>query len=310
MKGFYLIDLSHNREQKKKLKVGITAAQIVMKYGGKKASDFDMDEIREFWKYEEPYPTLDYFIKYAKINVIKWFIKRHIKSSDEIWTADFIQGLATNTKVKVSDNHYTCLEWYGNENLVNLMKLCPFGGKVHHHRRRKTSNKIGRNRWSDVPALHMDYQEGSISYIAGVFAGGQLNQGGSLVKYKGNAVDYIKKLGIPIEKETRDNIIFISPLWPALFSKWMPVEVRSKWVDLEEAKGATNYAAILWKTYIGTNFISNQLPYLKSRRSIYYNYKCKEGAMRKLEMLRIEKGLTGLHNRIGEVVKILKKEKQ
>jgi len=82
----------------------------------------------------------------------------------------------------------------------------------------------------------------------------------------------------------------------------MPEEIADVWLNCDNPVCANLYAPILWKVYVNNNFPTNGIPYLKCRRWIYYNYKCEEGAMKKLEMLRLEKKMVELDLRVKEAV--------
>ena len=113
---------------------------------------------------------------------------------------------------------------------------------------------------------------------------------------------YFKSWGIPVEEKLEDRYL-TSPIWPALFVKHMPAELSDKWLNLKKACNANIYAPILWKTYMNNDFRADGIPYLKCRRRIYYEFKCAEGAMTRLNNMRVEKNLTILDNRIREIVK-------
>ena len=82
----------------------------------------------------------------------------------------------------------------------------------------------------------------------------------------------------------------------------MPNESK-KWLNIKKAFNVNIYAPILWKTYINNKFTVDGIPYLKARRSIYYEFKCDDGAMHRLDMLRVDKACTELDNRVRQVVK-------
>ena len=74
-------------------------------------------------------------------------------------------------------------------------------------------------------------------------------------------------------------------------------------MSLKNPYNADIYTPILWKTYVNNNFITKGIPFLKSRRYIYYHFGCDEGAMKYLNKLRVGMDLTELDNKIREVVK-------
>ena len=82
----------------------------------------------------------------------------------------------------------------------------------------------------------------------------------------------------------------------------MPDGCKSYFIT-PEAYRASLYAPILWRAYLNKEFVSKGIPYLKSRRQIYYDHNCEEGVSRRLEMLRIRLGLFSLDDRIKNAVK-------
>ena len=141
--------------------------------------------------------------------------------------------------------------------------------------------------------------------MAGVLVSGckyELN-GSAYAIYKKSIVPYFEKWKIPIEGYKWGKP-YISPIWPALFSLKMPEEFKEYWYNIDNAFNANLYSAILWKTYVGNNFKRNGIPYLKCRRWIYYHHKCEEGAMKKLEMLRLKKGLVELDYLVRDMIRV------
>jgi hypothetical protein len=160
--------------------------------------------------------------------------------------------------------------------------------------------------WKSVPAIYLPYDEESISYLAGFLAGGQpyTKNGVDYARYSEKFAEYIEYLGIPIEERVQGRRwILISPIWPALFTLRMPECIREVWTDLKNPCKSDFYAPILWKTYIDNNFAKNGIPYLQSRRTVFYKFKCEEGAMAVLDKFRVEKNLVALDYRVRDIVK-------
>ena len=83
----------------------------------------------------------------------------------------------------------------------------------------------------------------------------------------------------------------------------MPEEIAAMWIDIEKPCNSKTYCPILWRTYVG-KFVKDGIPYLASRRAIYYQHKCEEGAIKKLDRLRVSTGMVVLDYRVRDMVKI------
>lgn len=306
MKKYHLIDIDHNRDAIRQDSIYEVASQIALKYGcrGNRGENYTYDRIREFWKYEDPCPSLREFRDAVKVSTIKWYIRNKTVVDYPIWNADFLHGVAAHCKIIWNKKHFPSCDWYSNEDITNLFQSCPYGGEI------VKSNNIARHRWVRVPSLYLKYSEDSISFMAGVMAGlKKINiddENYALVNER--ILPLLKKWGIPIDITKFPRLYLISPIWPALFARYMPENVSQKWLNLKKAHKVDVYAPILWKTYVNGIFPVDGIPYLKSKRTIYYDFKCEEGAMDKLDKLRVEKNLTVLDNRIKEVVQIWAKE--
>lgn len=311
-KEYYLIDLTHNEKAIRREKIYELIARICLKYGppGLHYRNFKDQYIYELWDHDDVYPTIKSFQNYLKISNIKWYIQNKIECKDKIWNADFIWGLAKHGLVEWHKFCFPRFTWYDNEFIEKIIRVTPFGGKFAFYRYKKSLNR--RYRWQEVPALYLPHSEDSISYVAGVLAGGQpyVRNEISYARYSSRLTDYMKFLGIPIEETLpARKWILISPIWPALFSLRMPVCARETWIGLKNACNVGWYAPVLWRTYINNDFIRQGIPYLASRRKIYYKFKNKDGAMSALEKFRIEKNLVALDYRVRDIVKCWHGEK-
>lgn len=307
MKKYHLLDLNHNSKVAKQDRIYRTASQIALKYGdmGRGRCKNNWNHVREFWEYDEPYPTLSYLSRYVRISSIKWYIYNKIEIKDLIWSADFLHGLISHARVIWSKIRFPSCEWFNNKEIANLLSTCPFGGKIVETDK---TDKIKIYRWNRVPALYLKFSTDSIAFMAGVMAGTKIfiRDNVSYASFNKRTLPYFKKWGIPIEETIRiigREIYLISPIWPALFVKYMPPELLNKWSDLKNPYNANIYAPVLWKTYMNNNFYPDGIPYLKSRRTTYYEFKGERGAMKELNRLRVENNLTTLDNRIRDVVK-------
>lgn len=276
----------------------IISAKIIIKYGGQNTS-YTESHIRELWSHGIPYPSVN-TLKKLDVKNIKWFIHKFVTFDDGVWNGNFLHGMATNGEIIFDKDKYPSFKW-SNKGLEKIIEASSFGGV-----RRKNS-------WRYVAAFYLNYSSNSTSFMAGVLSGGILEERNDVeyAKYSGNTIPYIKEWGIPIEFED-DDYILISVFWPALFSFKMPVESRAKWYNIRSIINAKHYAAILWKTYVDCHFMSEAIPYLNNARTIFYRYKDYNGSNLKsgeqLKFLRVEMGLTGLHNGIKECVQTLAKQ--
>ena len=227
-----------------------------------------------------------------------WYIHNKIGVDYPVWSADFLHGLMSHCKIRWNGRSFPSCEWCNNSDITMLLQVSPFGGRMF------MPENNTRHRWMNVPALCLKFNDTSIAFVAGLMSGLKKveRNGNCYAMFYQRALPYFKKIGIPIEGECGQGAYLISPLWPALFVDYMPLGLYQKWLEIKKPYGADVYAAILWKTYVDNEFVSGGIPYLKARRTIYYEFECEEGAMKKLEKLRVEKNLTELDNRIKTVV--------
>ena len=304
MNKFHLIDINHGAEGILQDRIYKTAAQIAIKYGhmGTSGKFYNHDFIREFWKYDAPYPSFKYFMTHVKLPSIKWYIHNKITVEHPIWNANFLHGVVSHCLINWNEKEFASCEWHNNREMTDLIISSPFGGRI------VRPENIQRHKWVNVPALHLAHLPDSVSFMAGIMAGVRIieHNGLNYGVFSKRVLHHFKKWGIPIEETLNKGYrtkYLISPIWPALFVKYMPPEHYYKWINLQNPYNANIYAPILWKTYIDNYFAVNGIPYLKSRRMIYYEFDCEEGSMKRLNKLRVEKNLTELDNRIRYIVK-------
>jgi len=295
IKDYYLIDTNHGSKEQKMASALMVLAQVSVKYGLSGLRCPTENQVREFWPDKTPYPTNNYFhaLKFNRLSFMKTVIHDKIVLQDNIWNNDFIHGITMHGKLRESTQRYPVFNWVNNDHIYNLLKLNPYYGNL-------TKGRLG-----EAPVLCTNYLDTGVSFMAGVMAGGIVTicKGNNMVKYQGKSIEYLNQWHIPIEvKEKKER--FISPIWPALFSKWMPNGIGDLYCNLPDAYNAQEYAAILWKTYMGDPFITKKIPYLPCRRKIYQLYK----TISALDRLRVTKGLTELDNRIRDAVQILAKQ--
>lgn len=292
---YHLVDYNHQSFKKKVCRAYLVAASIAVKYGKiyyQKDSCIDK-YLREFWPDKLTRPSPTWFEDHIEDATVRQYIKNYISLNNTVWNADFIQGVCCNGNISEGE-YYPSLTWEDNQVLDYIISLFSLGGKK------------GHNKIENMPSLCLNYSNDSLSFMAGVLGGGQLvtcDDGFVIVCYRNKAKSYIEDWKIPIFKKEND-AVYISPVWAALFSLYMPKDIKKIWLNIRKPYQANILCPILWKTYIGEKFVVKGIPYLCSRRKIYYDFSSKdEKAMKKLNRLRVEMGLTELPNRIGDVVK-------
>jgi len=298
-----ILDSIKKEKKKKRLcLIHEMLARMALKYGYPGSlNKYNANCIEEFWNDNSNPPSLDYLNQIITLEHIKWFIHNMIIIEDEIWNADFLYGFIQNTQINWNSKKFPIVNWQENNNITKIIQVIPFGGQY--------SKKQDMETWANVPALYLKHSAQSSSYIAGLLSCGKIyeydNYKFAMYEYN-NAKEQIAKLGIPIEKNI-DNKILISPFWPALLSFKTP-KIINNWYNIKNAYNANLYASILWKTYVDTKFIRSGIPYLKSSRSIYYTYKCEEGAIRYLEKQRLVTNLVSINVIFRDIVQYLANE--
>jgi hypothetical protein len=295
-------------------KVYATASRVCLKYGcvgdtsGMKKAVQNLqnleDRFKEFWP-DEDRPSVEYIRKHLRVQDLKWYIHNKIEVDNNVWTPDFLFGVAKHGRITWSKKEFPSLLWTNNVNILKVISTSPFGGGTNH-------NIEGTYRlrcWSRVPALYLKHSEDTIEFMAGLLSCGNIveKDGISYARYAGRTIRYIEKWGIPLERKTnfnkKENYVLVSPIWPALFSLKMPKEIADIWMNVEKPCKSRTYCPILWRTYVG-DFVKDGIPYLLSRRAVYYYHRCKEGAIKKLDMLRVTTGMVMLDYRVKDMVKI------
>jgi len=257
---------------------------------------------KPYWFFDGVVPVKTEVSK-IKLKNIKWYIRNHIPCQGKIWNGSYIHGVAqfgkiVEPKLVSGGRNYPSFLWWSSKKVLKIISFSPFGGNI------AIQGKTLRRRWSLVPSLLLPYDEESLSFMAGVLSVGRLfeSKGKTLAVYNRSCEKWIRKWGIPIEFKWKTGEICISPFWPALLEEYMPPEAR-EWRDLRNPIHGSTYAAILWRTYKDEDFKPGKIPYLLGRRSIFYNYGNDElGAMKHLEKMRVEKGLTQLDERFRRLI--------
>lgn len=314
-KEYFLIDTTEGRDAIRRDRIYNLIARLCLWHGfpGDNFYNFTDKQIFKHWEYGDPYPTRG-SLNHCEMRLgnIKWYIKNKIECEDEIWNGDFINGLMLHGIIRRSKVRFPSFIWYHNKFIHRILKSSPFGGNISIYKRDTKTTHYEKYTWKSVPAISLSHDKDSISYLAGFLAGGQpYSRGGvSYARYNHKFEEYIDNLGIPIEGKVKGrNWVLISPIWPAIFTIRMPECIREIWTDIKKPVKSGFYAPILWKTYVNNDFVKNGIPYLQARRTVFYKFKCEEGAMKALDKFRVDKNLVALDYRIRDVVKCWHKEK-
>lgn len=294
---YFFHDTFAPRSNGRKLQLCEVAARLALKYGD---PPYTEEQIYDNWAFDNFPPSNSYLQKTVKLKHVKWYLHYRytdMNSVNSLWNTDFLQGICKAGKIKWNKNAYPSFSWHGNEPLLEIMKECPFYGKL-----KAINNKFKwyRRLWSDVPALCLSYSDKTPAFLAGVLATGQISykNGMCYATYNKSSAQYIKKCGIPIEYEDpRIKYSYISVIWPSLFESYMP-EVFRKWKGIKKAYKAHEYAAILWRIYINRDISNNTMPYLQSRRQLFYEYK----SVKELEKRIVVYDMLNLDDRIRTAV--------
>lgn len=287
--------------KKKKIDQFLSCAvvsDIILFHGNKGLTQAFFDEK---WTYDNYPPSILSLKRLGYINnsYLKWYIHNYIIVEDKVWNGNFLAGLATCGEVRWSHRKFPSLRWSSNKVIFEVLKDCPFYGNI-------SQNSKSRNfEWHGVPALYLRSSEDSISFMAGVFATGQIKErnGAIYANYSKSNLQYLKEWGIPIEYQSRHSRYnLISPAWPSLFTGYMPSSGKM-WLDIDRAYEAELYATILWRMYVSNNIERQKIPYLKSRRWVYNNH----GKIEETEKRWLTMGLSQLDSRIKTVVRSLSK---
>ncbi len=333
-----LIDSKQSRQSeatRKKLKHCDLLVKLIMAKGWKHdvLKNYSQVEAEHYWQFDGLIPTKnDLWI--IKSSYLLWYIRNHVVYQDPIWNGSFLNGLCRGGKIESRGKGISKLsfEWWNNENIFNVLKENPFTEQPVYNPFKD------RYAWSSI-ALGLQFDKKSMSYLAGVMAcarpyihpGPEKKLWGTFASFPPKMLEDIRQLKIPIEKHNKKRVL-ISPIFPALLQPYMPPAARI-WAKVKNPYRGMVYSAVLWKTYGLFDFTKNAIPYLVSRRSIFYKFKTDElikdtkitnikkgtngtngtGAMSRLDKLWVEYNLTELDTRfklaIQGVPKPNKKEK-
>lgn len=252
-----------------------------------------------------PDKVIPYFNDITVGNV-KWYLKEKLEWEHDIWNGDFLKGLTKVGHVQYCPMSFPRFHWSACPHIWDMIDNSPFGGKKY-----KPKNKMSPSYWNSVPALYLPGTKNSIHYVAGLMAGLEKIQNSKGITYariSAPLLPYIKELGIPIDYKTKHGIEKgISPIWPMLFKKYMPIE-NTQWEDVKNPLMGEEYAMILWKTYVSNKFISEGIPFLPSRRTVFYRHKQNKnkngikfwrgreiGALRSIEKMRLDYHIVNLN---------------
>jgi len=298
MRKYFLIDLKSEKINTKILRLCDVTSRLSLIYGPPPHTD---KQIHELWKFDDFPPSSLPVYKKIRHGHIKWYIGHgHVGNVFYgEWNSDFLHGLCQYGDIKWNRYSFPSFYWYGNEDLIETLKKCPFYGKLNKHALNSPNSK--RYIWQDVVALYLPHKEDSLSFMAGVLATGRISElnGMSTAVYNRNVENVLKKFGIPIEAHDWGNMyVHISPIWPSLLKNYMP-DFLQKWNTLKKPYKAEEYSSILWRMFFDKNPVVDALPYLPCRRTIYNKF----DSIKSLERMVVSNNLVSLDRRIGEVVR-------
>ncbi len=303
---------------RKRLQCSDLLVKLIMAKGWKHdvIKNYSQIEAANYWQFNGLIPTK------IELGAIKsahllWYIRNNVPFQDPIWNGSFLNGLCRGGSIKnprrVSKLSF---EWWNNKSIFNLLKENPFAEQPVYNPFK------GRYNWSSI-SLGLEFDKKSMSYLAGVMAcarpyihpGPEKKLWGTFASFPPKMMEDLKALKIPIEKHNKKRIL-ISPVFPALLQPYMPPVARI-WGKVKNPYRGMVYSAVLWKTYGLFEFTKNAIPYLVSRRNIFYKFKTDEltkdtnitnikkgtngtngtGAMNRLDKLWVEYNLTELDSR-------------
>lgn len=292
MKQFYIIDSTHNKFSIDKINTCEVASKLRLYCG----SNYSEEDIKRLWNHNSNYPSFDKIRKNIRITNIKWYIYTHTKEliRDLSWNPDFLMGMLQWGKINYYPKNFPSFIWLGNFDLSIAINCSPFAGRL--SAKFKTDNRYF---WSSVPALCLKFSSNTIEYLAGILSTGIIvtYKNKVLASYNNKVGGIVKALGIPIEYSNK-RFVFISPFWAVILQDYMPQPLKDKWNFIYHAYRASEYSSILWKIYTGKDPMSDAMPYLLSRRTIFYKY----GSIRALRELWIKNQLVELDSRFKKVV--------
>lgn len=292
-KGFYIFDSTHNRKAIDKIKTCEVAAKLRLYVGSK----YTEEDTRKYWTQKYNYPSAKKIGKLIRVKNLKWYINTYSKELIEGsgWHPDFLMGMLTWGKILFYAKKFPSFIWFGNYELLLTIHSLPFVGTLN-VKEEQTDN---RYIWSCVPALCFNYSIESVEYLAGVLSTGQIVKQDKIVlaRYNRKVGRILKSYNIPIVKQDFKSV-YISPFWGVIMQKHMPKSLQDKWRMIPHAYRAKEYSAILWKVYTGEDPFVNGMPYLMSRRSIFYKY----GSIKTLREMWIKNQLVELDSRFKIVV--------
>jgi len=301
---YFLIDYSKEQRQLRKEHILQVASEVAILQGSAVFGHLYKGGrmFHELWR-KHGYgdcPPVEYKFIMVSRKKVKQYIAKNIQwDSGDGWTTDFLFGLLQCGTISYH-GYNTTFSWWGNPKLTEILKKSPFAGEFCKNAENYSSPPRQRKKWKSVAALHMSHNPFSMEYIAGVFASGKLieHDGEMCAKYSRISCAVLRDYGVPIKEDGR-----ISPVWPALFVSYMPECCSSMWLDIKKCKDEHILPPVLWYMYINMHFASGAIPYLKARRTVFYNLKCENGAKHAMEEYRMKLGIRMLDARIGECIR-------
>tara|TARA_R110000824_G_scaffold12226_6_gene53548 strand:- start:13174 stop:14097 length:924 start_codon:yes stop_codon:yes gene_type:complete len=293
-KPYYLVDLEHGKPEKYAKDCLQLSANISLWHG----ETYTEELIHKFWEQKEFAPSETYLRSISRTKYVKWRLLKGDVIQDEVWNGNFIGGLLQNGYVNWNRLTYPSFIWIGNNSLHDLIAECPY-----YCDRLVLASSRKRSSWIKVPAMYLPCDENSLEFLAGALSGGEVS--GPYIKYSKCMADVIDRFGIPTERQTPDKkITYISPIWPAIMSLFMPDSCFHRFNNILGDNNAELYASILWRIYHEEYAKSKSMPYLKSYRTAYNRF----GNVKELETLRVKMKMVELDHRFAKTIQGWTKE--
>lgn len=253
-----------------------------------------------FWNFSETKRYKYESEKAFEKKIVLWYLKNKIIVQDEIWNGSFLQGMATYGKLKKSKHKGVEFSWWSNRFLFRALDQSPFSAILSNRfLLDQPQNNTNKEFKCHSYSFYLKSDKYSQSYVAGIFVGGSPVVVGGIgyVQYPAKLKDVFEYMKIPIEGWNKyKRMFYVSPFWPALFEGLMPDRSRI-YRNIVKPHMAQEYAAALWSIYTTKDNLSDKIPFLPSRRWIFYNFKNEEyGAIKFLQKKYVEWKLVELHN--------------
>ena len=242
-----------------------------------KGNNYDQDDVDKFWQHPNPYkysPAVNNpKLKKISIKKLKWYIWNNTEELAKYfsWNHNFFLGLCSCGVLKQNLYSLPVFRWSrANKHVLELFEKSPYHCDI-------TTCSYRINSMGLSAALCLKPNEESMEYMAGVLATGQIKviDGKTYVQYTKRVAEIFRRWKVPIDIEYKKGCIelyYISPIWPTLLKKYMPLEESIRWKRYANPANSEEFAFILWRIYVNKDPISGVFPYLKGRKTLFNKY--------------------------------------